>query len=169
MLLMTESTLLTSARPYMLYVAAVCSRRHPDGRVACVKVACLTWLPGVTRTAISRSDWCAWRALYVSYVSCISRPCALRVHAVDHAPPCGGRKVDLEALFDAARSPVIRCITPRRQVIMPRPVLAGCCCCAGCLHQAQTVNLRPFALYVCAGTRLPASGGYSPDQVQLIS
>ena len=100
---------------------------------------------GVTRTAVLRSDWQASCTLSASYVSCISRPCALRVHELADAPPCGGTTVELEALFGAARSPIIRLITPGPQVMMFRLFVAGCCWCACCLRQAQTVaNCDPW-------------------------
>ena len=92
-----------------------------------------------------RSEWQASRALVVSKSSVSTEVCALRVHELADAPPCGGTTVELEAVFGAARSPIIRLITPGPQVMMFRLFVAGCCWCACCLRQAQTVaNCDPW-------------------------
>ena len=100
---------------------------------------------GGTRSASVRSEWQASRALVVSKSSVSTQSCALRLHEVADAPPCGGTTVELEAVFGAARSPIIRLITPGPQVMMFRLFVAGCCWCACCLRQAQTVaNWDPW-------------------------
>ena len=115
---------------------------------------------GVTRSARVRSGWQASRALVVSKSSVSTQSCALRVHELADAPPCGGTTVELEALFGAARSTIIRLITPGPQVMRFRLILAGCCWCACCLRQAQTVaNCDPWRSSCALVGDFPLQGG----------
>ena len=145
MLLLPESTFLAYYHADVLYVAEVCSRGHVGAsqqRYEPVYSAHEVESHGEPRV---RSEWQASRALVVSKSSVSTQSCALRVHELADAPPCGGTTVELEALFGAARSTIIRCITPGPQVMRFRLILAGCCWCACCLRQAQTVaNCDPW-------------------------
>ena len=144
MLLLQESTFLAYYHADVLYVAEVCSRGHVGAsqqRYEPVYSALKVAAHGEPRV---RSEWQASRALVVSKSSVSTESCALRLHQVARAPPCGGTTVELEAIFGAARSTIIRVITPGPHVMMFRLILAGCCWCAGCLRQAQTVaNCHP--------------------------
>ena len=143
--MLPESTFLAYLHADMLHVAEACCRGHVGARrqrYEPVYSAHEVEAHGAPRV---RSEWQVSRALVVSKSSVITQSCALRAHELADAPPCGGTTVELEAVFGAARSPIIRLITPGPQVMMFRLFVAGCCWCACCFHQAQTVaNCDPW-------------------------